>query len=441
MANYTAIAGVSRSLRTLLRDRMTNPVTITIAPPDVTVTGVNDARLNLYLFQVVENAELKNQEIPGRGHPARYGRPPLSVNLRYLVTSYSATENQEESDINAQLVLGDVMRVFHDHAILRETLTITRPAAGTVGDPILDFSLREEFEQAKVTLFPAGLEELSKLWSGMHDVNFRRSVIYEVTVVQIESEAERRLALPVATRRIFATARSRPEVTGAWREPAPGDTIRDSRVRPGESIVIEGRNMTADRIYVRLGTLEPIRVPPAPSGRIVIAVPDDEYPIDLDNPATRPIPAADRLQPGPLLVQVIAEHPVEGVAGALDRGLPVSEARSFRSNQALLELVPEITGVAPADGTSAALLRVDGHRLYHPDLTSYVIVGDAPIEVREPGPGDPWAVPSESSVQVPLSSLATALPTPPPGGQAYDVTVQVNGARNRADGATFLLRP
>jgi Pvc16 N-terminal domain len=441
VADHTAIAGVSRSLRTLLRDRMTSPVTITLAPPDITVSGVNDARVNLYLFQVLENAELKNQEIPGRGHPARYGRPPLSINLRYLITSHSSTESEEESDLNAQVVLGDAMRVLHDHAVLTESLTITRPAAGTVGDPVLDISLRDEFEQTKVTLFPAGLEELSKLWSGMPDVNFRRSVVYEVTVVQIESRAERRLALPVAMRRIFATARSRPEITGAWREPAPGDTIRDIRVRPGEPVVLEGRNMVADRVYVRFGALEPIRIPLAPSGHFVIAVPDDTYPIDLDHPATRPIPVADRLQPGPLLVQIIAEHPVEGVAGALDRGVPVAEPRRFRSNQALLELVPEITGVVPADGTTADLLRVDGRRLYHPDLTSYLVIGDAPIEVREPGPGDPWAAPTDTSVQVPLSSLATALPTPPPAGQSYDVTVQVNGARNRADGATFLLRP
>lgn len=441
MAEFTGIAGASRSLRTLLRDRMTNPVAVTLAPPDVTVSGINGARVNLYLFQITEHAELRNQEIPGRGHRGRYGRPPLSVNLRYLVTSHSAIEDQEESDLNAQAILGDVMRVFHDHPVLTETLTITRPAAGTVGDPILDISLREEFEQTKMTLFPASLEELSKLWSGMHEVNFRRSLIYEATVVQIDSQAQRRFAMPVATRRIFAIARRRPEITGAWREPAPGDTVRETRVRPGDQIVIEGRNMVADRVYVRFGDLERIRISPASSGRVVIAVPDGTYPADLDHPAPRPIPVQDRLQPGPLLVQIIAEHPVEGIEGALDRGVAIAEPRSFRSNQALLELVPEITGLFPADGTAADLLRIDGRRLYRPDLTSYVVVGDAAIEVREPGPTDPWSAPTDTSVQVPLSSLATALPTPPPAGESYAVTVQVNGARSPADGTTFLLRP
>src|SRR3546814_10726008 len=128
---------------------------------------------------------------------------------------------------------------------------------------------------------------MSKLWSTIHDVNFRRSVIYEVTVVQIESTAERRLAQPVVTRRIFVSARSRPEIATAWREPVPGEPMRDSRVRPGEAVVIEGRNVMADRVFVRFGDLEPIRVPPSASGRIEIVVPADEYPADLDNPADR----------------------------------------------------------------------------------------------------------------------------------------------------------
>ncbi len=440
MADHTAIAGVSRSLRTLLRDRMAVPVSVTLAPPDVTVAGINDARVNLYLFQVAENAELRNQDLPGRGHPARFGRPPLSLNLRYLLTGYGATEDQEESDLNAQIVLGDAMRALHDHAILTGSLTIGRPGAGTVGDPILDLGLRGQIEQVKVTLVPSGLEEMSKLWSSIHDVNFRRSVVYEATAIQIESTAERRLAPPVAVRRFFVSARARPELVAAWRA-APDEAMRDRRVRPGETVVVEGHNLMADRLLLRFGPLDPIRLPPTATGRIEIALPDDEYPADLDNPNPRPIPAAQRLQPGPLLVQVLTQHEAEGVEGGLDRGLPVAESRTLRSNPVVLELVPAVTGVDPADGTAADLLRVDGERLWHPDLTSYVVVGDVAIEVREPGPGDAWAAPTPTSVQVPLAPLADILPPPPPAGRPCAITVQVNGARSRDDGVTFLLRP
>ncbi len=87
---------------------------ITLAPPDVEVANVNGARVNLYLIQAIENAGLKNQEIPGQGHPAAYGHPPLSLDLRYLMTTHSQIENQQDADINAQTILGDAMRVFND---------------------------------------------------------------------------------------------------------------------------------------------------------------------------------------------------------------------------------------------------------------------------------------------------------------------------------------
>src|SRR2546421_207063 len=84
---------LSNMLRTLLRDRMVEPSVVTLAPPDVTITEAHGARVNLYLVQVIENAELKNQEIPFHGPPRAYGRPPLSLNLRYLMTTHSATES------------------------------------------------------------------------------------------------------------------------------------------------------------------------------------------------------------------------------------------------------------------------------------------------------------------------------------------------------------
>ena len=65
MSDYRAIEGISRSLRNLLMDRMQEPVTVTIAPPDAKVPDVDGKRVNLYLYHVSENAHLKNQEIPG----------------------------------------------------------------------------------------------------------------------------------------------------------------------------------------------------------------------------------------------------------------------------------------------------------------------------------------------------------------------------------------
>lgn len=442
MSDHLAIAGVSRTLRTLLRDRMRIPVPVTLAPPDVTITALNDRRVNLYLFKVSENGHLKNQEIPGHGHPAQYGRPPLSLNLHYLLTTHVGAETTEDADLQCQAMLGDAMRVLHDYATIPESLAITRPAVGTPGDPILDTSLLDEFERIKICLEPANLEEVSKIWTALPSANFRRSAVYEASVVQIESRLARRVPQPVRTRRIFTSTVKRPEIRDAYRTPvAPADPLGDTRVQLNEEITIEGLRFLGDRVWVRLGALEPIRVAPLTQGVIRITIPDDQYPIDADHPVTRPIPPADRLQPGALAVQVITEQSLESVEGGLDRGVTASHPREYRSNLGLVMLVPEINAIAPASGSAAALLTLTGARLYDPRYTTLVLVGDAAIEVRPPEAGDPWAPPTATSVQVPLASLAQSLPPPPPGGSVHAVRVQVNGALNRADTFSFTLLP
>lgn len=438
MADHSAMAAVSRTLRTLLLDRMVVPASVTIAPPDQTIAGINDGRVNLYLYEIHESGALKNQEIPGHGHPAAYGRPPLSLNLRFMLTTVSAQENQPDSDLNAQTLLGDAMRVMHHFGNRIETLQIQNPIAGTVGDPILDDALSDEFERVKLVLHPVSVDDLTKVWSALSEENFRRTVVYEVTVVQIETAEPRAAPQPVESRRILATVRRRPVIRRLYVTPAPGEM----RPRIGEEITIEAEGVLADRLYVRLGDLEPIRVSPPGDGRIRITLPDAQYAPDLDNPAARPIDPEDLLQPGPIEVQVIAEHPADGVEGGLDHGQPISEPRLYRSNVALFQLVPQVTGILPLAGTAADVLQVTGTRLWHDDAgIAEVIVGDAAVQVRPPGVGDPWAAPTPTAVEVPVAEAAALLPAPSGGGDPYPVSAQVDGARSRDSGFIFTLGP
>ena len=442
MANHAAIAAVTRSLRTLLLDRMVTGAAVTIAPPDVTVADVDGARVNLYLFQVLENAGLKNQEIPGHGHPAAYGRPPLSLNLRYLMTTHSAIETQPEAEINAQVILGDAMRALHGFGNRVDDLTISNSAAGTIGDPILDPVLADEFERVKVVLHPTSLDDLTKVWSALSEENFRRSVVYEVTVVQIEDTEPRVRPMPVETRRVLASVRRRPVIRAAYVTPPPNGPLGEFRARIGDEITIVAENALADRIFVRLGDLEPIRVSPPGDGYIRITVPDDQYPIDLDHPAVRPIAPSVRLQPGTLEIRVIAEHPVEGVAGGLGPGVHVAEPRRYTSNVALMQLVPHVAGVNPVAGTAADVLQVTGTRLWHPRARlAEVIIADASVTIVPPGVADPWAAPTDTAVEIPLTQVGVALPTLAPADDPDPVAVQVDGARSRDAGVTFRLEP
>ncbi len=417
MSTYKAIRAVSSTLKNLLTNKMEDqPVSVTLLPPDVPPTMASGNRINLYLYLVTENGYLMNQEIPGQGYPSSYGLPPLSLNLHYLMTGYSNSDTSDERDLTAQETLGAGMRVMHDFAI------ITRDS------PYLDTDLQNEFERIKIVLQPASLDEFAKIWTALPAANFRCSVAYNVTVIQIESELPRQLALPVKTRRLHLALSKRPEIASVYRTPVlPGDLIGDTRAAVGQSLTITGTGFAAPKTWVRLGGLEPIGVLPQPNGDIQITVPDAQYPADFDHPLPRPIPPGNRLQPGPQFVQVLIQRPGEGVAGGLEHGTTFTEAVVQSSNQSVFMLVPSISSINPTAGTSATTLTVNGTRLFNSALKSYVYVEDAGIEVHWKS-GDPWLPPTDIKVQVPLTDLTKTVPPLPPSVTSYPVRMQVNGA-------------
>ena len=165
-----------------LRGEMDAPVPITLMPPDVQPTTATGQRRQS--LPVSRNRERVPQEPgdPWRRSPGTYGHPPLSLNLHYLMTAYGPTDATDDPDLATQEILGDAMRVLQDFAI------VTRDS------PYLDPALQNEFERVKVNLQPASLEEFAKIWTAIPQANFRCSVAYNVSVIQIESQQQRRLA-------------------------------------------------------------------------------------------------------------------------------------------------------------------------------------------------------------------------------------------------------
>ncbi|MEA2560669.1 MAG: hypothetical protein QOH06_2173 [Acidobacteriota bacterium] len=435
MSTYQAIAAVSTSLQALLGDRMETKADVTLAPPGVELENLsNNPRINLYLYRVSENAALKNQEIPGQWHAAAYGHPPLSLNLHYLLTAYPKNEKNKDAETTAQLALGDAMRVLHDFAIFTPGLLnkLVSPH-----DPLLDSVLRNEFERIKITLEPLSLDELSKIWTSLSQASFRRSVSYEVSVVQIESLIPRRVVKPVEKRRIQLSLSGRPEITAVYRKPVPPEPPGDPRTKLMDTIVIKGRGFLTPKTRVRLGGLEPIVVDPIDDGTIEIAVPDNQYPIDADHPAPpRSIPPELQLQPGPQEVTVLVERETEGVQGGLGHGTAYAGKVVLDSNRSFFLLVPEVNRLVspPFQGTATGNLTIEGKRLYHPDLKSFIVIGDVAIPVPEtqPAPPPPPPLPQSSNkVKVPLGLLAHLTPG------AYPLRVLVNGVQNLETGTDF----
>jgi hypothetical protein len=398
MSGFDAIGATSATLKRLLEDFVDSPpglaaalqtIPVSIGIPPEEEEGTEPARLNLFLYRVTRNAELANQEIPGRGaNGTAYGHPPLSLNLHYLLTAYGATTSDNQPPLRdesvAHFLLGSAMRVLHDHAIITDALETS------AGQQVLDAALQDAYERVKLTLEPLTLEDVAKVWTALTRP-YRLSVAYEVSVVQIESQAPRRHPQPVgapppAGPRVAATSAGRPWIDEVHAAQRPGPYAR-----VGDTLVVTGSALRGDPTLVWLGDLDASgSVTSARSDRVTVLVPDDPH-----------------LQPGILSLRVghgvmLGDPPVPHVGP--------------KSNTAAWALVPGVDNVAVVAG---ATLQISGTRLLAPNVECLVLVGEHTV------PEADYAA----------SSTPTKLELPLPAGTTTGdlVRVRVNGAESLDD--------
>ena len=388
MSDFRAIAGVSVTLRALLRDRMELPAGMAAAPPISIGTPLvpppqtpetlepEAARINLFLFQVTESPYLKNLDLPKHGSRLAYGKPPLSLELHFLLTAYGSQVNGETAvdETIAQLLLGSAMRVLHDHSTITEQLQTVREP---YGQPILHESLQKADEQVKLCLHPITLEDLTKIWTAL-TLPYRMSVAYSVSVVQIESRASRHYPhlvgeAPEAGPGIVAVPLDRPAIE-SLRVIRMGETIERTTpyARVGDTLVIIGRNF-GRATEVDINGLR-IAVTPQSAVRIDVTIPD----VTIDGTT---IAVEQRLQPG--------AQPVE----VLNRIGHVANFR-IRSNRANFMLVPLISAI---NTTPPRTVTIVGQRLHQLDSNMQTLVGYALFD------GDAYdsATPAQITITLP----------------------------------------
>ncbi|MBW4518178.1 MAG: DUF4255 domain-containing protein [Scytolyngbya sp. HA4215-MV1] len=186
MSQYPVIHAVDETLRSLIADHLdttakqilTDPtLQISFKPPHrlMTDTTPTKTHLSLFLYRVVENGEVKNRALASKnGHRLQY--PPLALNLFYLITPLiTDTEGDEESAKNAHQLLGKVMQIFYDYAIVKGV--------------DLKGLLQNTAEEIRIVLNPISMEDMTKLWSSFMRPYYL-SVSYEVKVVYIDSNRE-----------------------------------------------------------------------------------------------------------------------------------------------------------------------------------------------------------------------------------------------------------
>jgi hypothetical protein len=219
MSASTAIGMVSESLRNLLVTEMTltPPVAVTILAPDE--TG-GDRRINLFLYRILENPTLKNLDWQVKpGNPSLIAPPPLSLNLYYLMTPY-AQNDPLVGNATAHEILGEAMRVFHEHAVVSQNALVP--------------GLRDAREQIKIMLNPLDPDELGRVWSTFAQP-FRLSVMYEVSVVQLELHSERPLSERVQRTGV-------PDLRAPFRPPIV-EQLTPLRGPAGAQITVHGQHL------------------------------------------------------------------------------------------------------------------------------------------------------------------------------------------------------
>ena len=187
MANYDAIADVSESVLTLLRESITarsdvvsvDRSDIALASP-TDVTSESDVRLGLYLYDLSQNSTLSNADRRTVDTNTRRD-PPLALDVRYLLTAYPhGTDDGDTTSetLSQQRLLGLAMQVLYDNAVLDAD-----QLQGSLGETDL-----------KISLESASLDQLTGLWSTFADTPYQPSASYHVRPVLIDSQHEEEIA-------------------------------------------------------------------------------------------------------------------------------------------------------------------------------------------------------------------------------------------------------
>lgn len=174
MSADSVIADVGESIIHLLQEQMADmvsPDAIALQSPG-DLTGQN-IRLSLFLYHLEENAYLKNQAVdPAYGYTRL---PPLTLDLSYMLTTFSYLPNLTERSLEEHRLLGRAMRILHDYAELTGST--------------LQGGLASSEAKLKITMVPASVQHMAEIWNTFPDHHYRPSACYVVTPVVIDSSS------------------------------------------------------------------------------------------------------------------------------------------------------------------------------------------------------------------------------------------------------------
>ena len=221
MSTALAIAATTRVLGSVIDQAIQSagastilgpPPYLTSKAPDQLETGTDEAaQLSLFLYHVTYNQGWREVGLPSRnGTGAGIDRPPLALDLHYLLIAYG------DSEYVPQVLLGLGMQALHETPFLYRqqiaTIFTPPPPLSPLDTALATAGLADQVEMIKVTPEPLSTDDLSKLWTAFGG-KFRPSAGYEATVVLIESTATIQAGLPVLSRNLSVLPLLEPSIT------------------------------------------------------------------------------------------------------------------------------------------------------------------------------------------------------------------------------------
>ncbi len=196
MSSALAVAAVSAVLKDLLDNRLAQQdiaasvgdVSVTALPPDRITVGADErSQLNLFLYRITPRANLRRMDHPSGNGATDADRPPLSLDLHYLLSAYG------QQDFHGEVLLGCGIQVMYETPVLSPDLLRASlkaiSARGGVGPQTAQAASQLADREDNITIVPEFLstDETSKLWSALQ-ARYRPSVTYRVSSVPIEPD-------------------------------------------------------------------------------------------------------------------------------------------------------------------------------------------------------------------------------------------------------------
>ena len=239
---YMAIGAVTDALKTRIA-YFSNIADISIGRPDETSSssGAGSARLNLFLYEIHLDENLKNT-------PLNEGeQPPLWLVLKYLVSAFNG--ETKSNDVDAHKHLGAAMRAVSQVGLLK--------IDGLTGDTLK--ALSPNPEELHVTFDDAPSDLFGRLMQGT-DEKLRISFCFQVRPVMIASAAPGDFSLLVG---IDYSKKPKPLPIDPYVDidviPSMGahiDEISPVGFELGDEVTVRGTDLHLSGLSVTLGPVE-----------------------------------------------------------------------------------------------------------------------------------------------------------------------------------------